>query len=214
MNGKKFFLLAALLVVCFGARVAEAAAPKAINSCQTIDESGSYVLVRSLTATGNCLVLAADNVTIDLDGYTITGDGTGFGIWDGDTARQNTTIRNGVITNFGTGIDLSGGTTPSSRSVVERVRAVQNTNAGIRSGSNSIVRDNIASDNGNRGIFARGGSLITGNVANNNAGFGIGADCPSNIIGNTATGNGGSNILTITPAGGAVCTLHNNNPAP
>lgn len=212
MNSKKFFLLAALLVVCFGAQVTEAAAiPRVITRCQTINVSGSYVLLRNLTATGDCLVLEVDDVTIDLDGHTITGDGTGNGIWDGDAARQNITIRNGVITNFSTGINLSDvGETPSSRSVVERIRAVQNTFAGIRPGSNSIVKDCIVSDNGNHGIFAREGSLITGNVVNNNNNTGILVICPSNLIGNTATGNGVNNIFT--PFGG--CTLYNNNPAP
>jgi hypothetical protein len=212
MNGKKFFLLAALLVVCFGAQVTEAAAaPKSINSCQTIDESGSYLLTRNLTATGDCLVLTVDNVTIDLGGFTITGDGTGSGIWDGAAQLKNITVRNGVITNFQIGINLDAvGNGHSSQNVVERVHAIQNAFAGIRAGVNSIVRDNIANDNGQHGIFANVGSLVTGNVVNNNNNTGILANCPSNIIGNTVTGNRVFNIFL----GAGVCTLYNNNPAP
>ena len=211
-----FFLLAALLVVCTGAQFTEAAAaPRPINSCQTIDESGSYVLSRNLTAAGHCLVLAADNVTIDLDGHTITGNGTGNGIWFGDATRQNITIRNGVITNFGNGIDLSGLIVTKQGSVVERIHAVQNTDAGIRTASNSIVRDNIANGNGTYGILVLGESLVVGNVANYNGQFGIAAACPSNIIGNTATYNRFENIRAIPIVGGAgPCTLNNNNPAP
>ncbi|MGH9900357.1 MAG: hypothetical protein ACRD68_00800, partial [Pyrinomonadaceae bacterium] len=103
MNSNKFFLLAALLVVCFGAHVTEAAAArKPIRSCQTIDDSGSYLLTKSLTAAGDCLVIAADNVTVDLNGFTITGDGTGKGITDGGAQLKNITVRNGGVTNFQT----------------------------------------------------------------------------------------------------------------
>lgn len=211
MNTKNFFTMAALLLVFVAAGVTEAAAaPRSINSCQTIDESGSYQLVRNLKAVGDCLVLTADNVTIDLDGYTIEGDGIGQGIWDGDVPRQNITVRNGTIRNFRIGVGLAKpGGEHSIRSVVERIRAVQNTFFGIRSGMHSVVRDCIASDNGVSGIFVSGG-LVVGNIANNNPSTGILVLCPSNLIGNMATGNGAFNIF----ASGTGCTLANNNPAP
>ena len=203
MNSKKFFLLAALLVVCFGAHVTDAAAaPKPIRSCQTIDESGSYLLDRNLTATGDCLVLAADNVTVDLNGFTITGDGTGVGITDGGVQHKNITIRDGGITNFETGIDFE----TSAENTVERMRVVQNTRDGIRSGANSIVKDSIAFGNGRHGIRVRAGSLVAGNISSNNGSGGIFTFCPSNIVGNSVTGNGSD---YISQAG---CTRYNNNP--
>lgn len=212
MNTKKFFILTALLVAFFSVNVTDAAAaPKSINSCETITDSGSYVLTKNLQAAGDCLVIEADNVTIDLNGFTIEGDGTGHGIWDGDLPRQNLTVRNGTVRNFRIGVGFAKpGGTHSSRCVIERIRAVQNTFFGIRAGLGATVRDNIASDNGGSGIFASGGSLIAGNVVNNNNNSGILALCASNITGNMVSGNGGNNIFTA----GTGCTLNNNNPAP
>jgi len=209
MKTKDFIIFTVLLLAIFAITTTEAAAaPKAIHNCQTISEPGSYQLSRNLQTTGDCLVITADNVTIDLDGYTIEGDGTGQGIGDGDVARENITIRNGTVRNFRIGVGLAKpGGQHSVRSVIERVRAVQNTFFGIRSGMHSVVRDCIASDNGTSGIFVSGG-LIVGNIANNNPSAGILALCPSNLVGNFASGNGFMNIFTS----GVGCTLSNNNP--
>ena len=55
--------------------------PTAIDKCQTIFHPGSYKLVTDLVSTGgNCLVIAANNVTIDLAGFSISGNGTGAGV--------------------------------------------------------------------------------------------------------------------------------------
>jgi len=211
MKTNKFVFLSVMLGgVLASAAIEIEAAPKAINSCQTINEPGSYQLSKNLQATGDCLIVAVDNVTIDLDGFTIEGDGTGQGIGDGDVARQNITVRNGTVRNFRIGVSLAKpGGEHSVRSVIERIRAVQNTFFGIRSGRYSVVRDCVASDNGTSGIFVSGG-LIVGNVAINNASTGILALCPSNLIGNIASENGAFNIFTS----GEGCTMSNNNPAP
>ena len=51
--------------------------PIKIEKCRTIGQAGSYKLVRNLTiTTGDCLVITADFVTIDLAGFTITGANT------------------------------------------------------------------------------------------------------------------------------------------
>lgn len=207
MNRKNFITLFALLLVCFGAARESFAAPKGINSCQTIDESGTYVLTKNLKATGDCLVINVDNVTIDLDGYTIEGDGSGQGVWDGDLPRQNITVRNGTVTNFFIGVGLAKpGAAHSVRSVIEKIRAVNNRFFGIRSGDYSVVRDCIASDNAQTGMFVSGG-LVINNVVMNNASAGITALCPSNFVGNIVTGNGAFSIFTS----GTGCTFANNN---
>jgi parallel beta-helix repeat protein len=172
-----------------------------------IRKSGSYVLANRLTGAGNCIVLATDNVTLDLDGQTISGDGTGFGIGDDGETRQNIVIRNGTIRNFETGISLLS----SSHITVERMHVLRNTDNGIVTGLQSIIRDNIVTDNGDSGIVAFGaGSLISGNIANDNNGWGISANCPSNVIGNMASGN--INASQINAGGN--CSRYHNNPAP
>ena len=50
--------------------------PTQINSCQTISDPGSYVLVNNLsTSDGDCLDITTSFVTINLAGFTISGGG-------------------------------------------------------------------------------------------------------------------------------------------
>ena len=76
-----------------------------ILSCGTIKEPGSYLLGKNLAATGDCLVVVVNDVTIDLDGYTIRGNGTGSGILA--VENGNIAVRNGSITGFNT-MNLNG----------------------------------------------------------------------------------------------------------
>jgi hypothetical protein len=80
------FTVALALGAAFPAPEADADEPEQIHECRRIDEPGSYALMRNLPGDegllpdGDCLLIAADFVTLDLNGWTITGDGTGFGI--------------------------------------------------------------------------------------------------------------------------------------
>ena len=75
----------------------------------TISSSGSYKLTGNITCSTNnvnAITITADNVTLDLNGFTITGPGyshgdSGNGIQIGSgTAIYNITITNGNIKNF------------------------------------------------------------------------------------------------------------------
>jgi parallel beta-helix repeat protein len=173
----------------------EAAAVTNIDSCRTITQSGSYRLIKNLQAEGDCLIVAADFVTIDLNGHTIAGNGTGRGVTDLDQERHGIVVRNGTITNFRSE-GVPGGVIlrRSIGSVVERLRVINN-DVGIEVGRGSIVSGNIAS--GNRvGILAlQEGNTVTGNVATDND-FGIEIRCPNNVIGNTMTNNKTQNLAT------------------
>ena len=48
---------------------ADAREPTPIRTCQTISEPGSYELAHNLAATGACLMITADFVTIDLAAF-------------------------------------------------------------------------------------------------------------------------------------------------
>ncbi|MCB9359412.1 right-handed parallel beta-helix repeat-containing protein [Candidatus Woesearchaeota archaeon] len=54
-------------------------APQEISlyGCGTIDKAGVYALQNNVTATGDCWIIAAHNVTLKGNGYTVEGDGTG-----------------------------------------------------------------------------------------------------------------------------------------
>jgi hypothetical protein len=94
--------------------------PIQIEKCQTISKPGSYKLVRNLTTTGDCLVITASFVTIDLAGFTISGpggDNFARGILADTLGITGTTVRNGSISGFGAGVALSDG-----NSIVEGLR--------------------------------------------------------------------------------------------
>jgi parallel beta-helix repeat protein len=145
MKREHWAAAAVFFALGLGAAMREAeATPAAIKHCTTITASGSYVLKKSLTHVGTCIVVAADFVTLDLDGQTLQGNGTGSGISDGGFVQQGTVVRNGTVTNFATGIDLFA----STGSVIERVRAIRNGGCGIVVGGDSTLSGNTAQQNG------------------------------------------------------------------
>lgn len=178
----------------------------------TLSRSGSYVLSGNLTVPANKdgIVIAANDVTIDLNGFKITGSRTGIditvndGITDSDVNRSGTDIRNGTIANFSFGIRLYA----STDNRVEQIHARDNIFVGIQLGMNSLVSGNIASGS-QSGIFAGSKSLVTGNITHDNSFYGIITDCPSNVLGNTAASNFYDDIFV-----GVDCTRSNNSPAP
>jgi len=173
------------------------AAPQPIFFCQTIAQPGSYVLARNLTATGDCLSIAASFVTIDLDGFTIIGNGTGSGVVAlRGAALRAIAVRNGFITGFAQAIQLS----TSSGVTVERIHAAANTGDAIFAGDNATVRDSVAIGNGGTGIRLGQTALVTGNSAEENGFTGILVGIGGNIVGNTVGRNKGSGISTVEGA--------------
>src|SRR3972149_3450860 len=121
-----------LIALALGAYVTEAVAGVTpISACGGMLGSDSYVLTQNISTTGDCLTLTGDNITIDLNGFTIDGDDSGFdrGIVDGG-ARQNIVIRNGTIRDFSDGVLINN----SDGCKVEGILAFSNTNSGIRVG--------------------------------------------------------------------------------
>jgi hypothetical protein len=186
-------------IVAFASGPALAAS---IKKCTTIGKPGSYELTRNLTARGDCLVVAANFVTIDLSGWVITGDGsTGSGVTDQGNPRQGIAVRNGTITGFAVGVGLGSTGGP----VVEKVRAsdIEVTgigasggsavsgnivsgllaNNGIIAGRNSIISGNVASNSGNVAISGGDGSIVSDNVVTTSD-FGISAGSRSTVSGN------------------------------
>ena len=75
----------------------------------TISASGSYYLTGPLNSTNTGITVAANDVTIDLMGFTISGaqntNHPGIHVAGGnDVMRRNVVIRNGGITRFGVGV--------------------------------------------------------------------------------------------------------------
>src|SRR5262245_25013784 len=90
----------------------------------TITQAGSYGLGGNLTVPANIdgIVIAADNVTLDLNGFAILGSGGGSGVSDAGVVHSGITVRNGTVRNFATGIEFF----HSGLTNVEQIRALQN----------------------------------------------------------------------------------------
>jgi hypothetical protein len=120
----------------------------------TISAGGSYCLTSDLIApgtftSGTAITVAADNVSIDLGGYTLSDLAAGTGttaIGIQALAQANVTVQNGTVRGFYIGIQLTGvgGFTTSSKGhLVQNVRADLNRFIAIQViGLGSVVRQN------------------------------------------------------------------------
>ena len=112
-------------------------------------------LDHDLTCPAGGLIAGADGITINLNGHTIAGSGSGVGI---DVAgRTSIGISNGTITNFTAGLRI----TASTAVVVKGVEFNQN-NDGVDCMAGCIgntIKENQFRNHGARGIMLRGGSM-------------------------------------------------------
>jgi len=163
----------------------------------TISQSGSYLLTSNLDVTGQpspedvtALDVNADNTTIDLNGFSIIGPGTGGSGMGIDAVFFNgVTVRNGTVRGMG-----SHGVKTDRRALIEELLVQENGGDGIFVDLFSVVSRNRAWMNGGRGIDA-GSSTIHGNSCHNNTGDGISDSGSSSIVGNTVTFNTGDGIV-------------------
>jgi hypothetical protein len=111
-----------------------------------IGQPGSYFFTQNLTGAANTdgISIVASSVTIDLNGFTLTGagDGTHDGIVD-NAAVSDTTIEHGVLTNWRAGMDIQG----STGGAIRDISASLNSYAGIISGIGQVVSDCTLHDN-------------------------------------------------------------------
>jgi hypothetical protein len=172
-------------VLVLGARTQ--AAPMPITQCpQTISQPGAYRVENNLTATGTCLTITTDFVTIDLAGFSMSGNGSGRGIVTNVPGFRGIGVRNGSISNFFDGIVLE----QAVGYIIEGLRVFNTQGAGISAGPPpGIVRDNVTVDTRGGGIIATG--TIINNVVNaGNDATGIMAGQFSVVTGNTVSNVG------------------------
>jgi len=183
-------------------------------NCQTISQPGSYTLTKNLTSAGDCIVIASDFVTLDLAGFTISGNGSSssVGIHEAPGTAfpgfRGVVIRNGNVTNFGVGIEffVSDGVT------VENVNASANANNGLILLNRAVVRSSRFDDNGNNGVTVGDGATITGNTATRNGNVGFGAGTGAMIVNNVAINNKLSGISQDCPGAAIANTVSENGP--
>lgn len=155
----------------------------------TIDTPGSYYLAEDITTTGGGITIAVNNVTIDLQGFTLTGgSGVGIDTLEGD-ARENLVIKNGRVYGWSDdGIGLFG-----HNAQVLNVIALFNGGDGIAVARNSTVSGCFAGGNAGNGIKSSVGSIISNcNAAYNGFdGYLVNA---GTVTQSSASFNGGSGI--------------------
>ncbi|MES2956878.1 MAG: right-handed parallel beta-helix repeat-containing protein [Pseudomonadota bacterium] len=166
----------------------------------TISQPGNYRLAGPLTvsdANVSAIVIASDNVTLDLNGYTLQGPvsctGLGaqkscapLGVGDGIQAvgRSGIALHGGRVRGFAFGVQIG------ARNAVEGVFVSHNSKHGISAAGDSRIHGNSVFNNGWSGIFAIG-SLITNNTVTDNRVHGIATDDGGLVLDNKLTLNGG-----------------------
>jgi len=185
----------------------------------TISKSGSYKLLENLTvpnANTTAILVTADNVTIDLNGFAILGPtvctvdpvvcsptGTGKGI--DATGHINIKVYNGTVSGMG-----NDGISTGNDATIENVHVQSNGRYGLIVGGgpgNGIVRGNTATMNGNAGIAT--GGVVSGNTANGNHDAGIFCGSGCTVSGNTANDNGSDGISVSTGIANGNSAIYN-----
>lgn len=146
----------------------EAGAQTGINSCIAIVSPGEYVLNTNIMNSNapTCINIQSNNVTFDGNGYTITGKGTGTGIYL--NKRTGVILRNLNIRNFQNGIYL----TDSENNYMTNNTADSNKRSGILlwQSRNNFLANNTATSNNENGIYlwhSDNNDLVSNTVASN-----------------------------------------------
>lgn len=163
-----------ILSIGFGVQaqtvITQASIPLAITAPGSFIVGGNLTGVPGGPTAGIGILIAADGVTIDMNGYSFTGvPGCQHGIFT-YLSRQNITIKNGNLRNWpGDGVQAT-----SARNIqLSNVRASVNGGAGLRLGQAALVENCQALSNGLMGISVRDGSSVRGSTATANFGNGI-----------------------------------------
>jgi hypothetical protein len=195
------------ILIGYGTMVpaAWATTPTVLSSCGNISAAGSYVLSKNLTSSGNCFVIQAPNVSIDMKGHKIKGNGTGSAFTDNGAEEDNAAIVNGTITNFSVGINLSN----SGSATIAVLSSSNNAGDGIFiKRCCSTFLGVTTNNNGSNGIqIGNCCNTVTNVQSEGNVSDGISiADCCNTINTSEVSKNGADGI-----DGADCCTTVNNS---
>lgn len=166
---------ASLFLLAFGVVGVAAPAYAAHVTCgQTI--LASTVLDSNVGPCATGITIGADNITLDLNGFTIsgtpaTGEGPGIGLF----GRTGVTVRNGTVTQFDAGVAIERG----SRNTVTSMQILDNRGGGgdygdgvavFRSNNNAITSNQIRNNGQYSGVGLIGSAfnLIDSNQITDN----------------------------------------------
>jgi Right handed beta helix region len=180
----------------------------------SINGSGSYYLTTNLVTTSGSISIFAENVTLDLNGFTIDGSSNApFAIVG--YSCNNLTVRNGTFRGFATGGTAVDGRTAACR--FENVQLAVNNGVGLWCGAGStFLNCTFSSNSPAQTIYAPGGGCVMENcifvgnatpmqlgagsvvssctLSNNSGTASLGAGCK--ISGCTMVGNNNTGLVT------------------
>ncbi len=158
------------------------AAATNIAACGTFG-AGSYTVINNISSAGiNCLIFNAGPVTLDLNGFTVSGSGNGNGVLA--TGIANVSVRNGTIKGFARGVFANG-----AGAIIDGVRAITGAVNGFTVGDNGTVENSLITGHSVGGIVAGKIAAIVGNTISGTAGNLIVVSDGSLVKGNRVTQN-------------------------
>jgi len=182
----------------------------------TISNPGSYKLSGNLVAPNSFgsagIVIAANNVTLDLNGFAISCASPGCSIGVSVFGFQNVSIQNGTLTNFGAALDLA-----NSVVRVDGISASGGFNGIAVDGGSVSITKFTATGNANSGVLALGAntvvSLRNSIISGSPSGVQLGGAEPNffgkaSILGNTIVNN---NIGLLSTGGQTAIGLNDLN---
>jgi parallel beta-helix repeat protein len=177
----------------------------------TINTSGSYYITSNLTGTAGTIgiSLAADNITLDLGGFTLFGGGGNIAVSQSGGSRTNLVIRNGVIRGWTNGAVHVG----SFHVQCEDLNLVDNGGAGILTSGYATVRRCLVSgalSSSLAGIYCGSGSLVQDCITRSNAGVGIYTGPRTRVMDCVAEGNAKTGIYANEGSTVSHCNSANN----
>ncbi|MBU0677171.1 MAG: hypothetical protein KJ626_03565 [Verrucomicrobia bacterium] len=183
-----------------------------------IAAGGSYVVTEGLTGTNGSsgITISANDVSLDLNGFTLTG---GAGTLDGirvSGSRTNIVVRNGIVRDWGQdGLDTASaynsivtdvkacgngqnGIVAGTAALIANCTAKENTAVGIQTGAGSLISDCFARSNVSHGVVSGNDTSISDTTARENAGYGINAGEACSVVRCATRGNTNSGVCVQT----------------
>ena len=201
------FLLA-VLAASLGPGPASANQARAVRCGDTITRD-TRLKNDLVNCPGNGIVIGTDNITLDLNGHTVDGDGVvgceelytcDFGV-DNTAGHHGVTIKDGSIREFATAVVVIGANQnrlrglSSSHSILGGVLLIESPGARIE--RNSISANGLTTDQAGLIVFDSSGVRIEGNSVSDNGDIGMflqGVD-DSRVERNSVSGNPEAGII-------------------
>jgi len=129
-----------------------------VNSCGALSTAGkTHVLTQDVSSAGTCFTIGADDITLDCNGHTIAGAGSGEAVFM--QSKNGVTVKNCNINNFNNGVLVYVGGT--NNTIIDNT--FSNNNYGVvvwwNLAGNTISRNTFSGNN--REIFEGGGLTAT-----------------------------------------------------